>query len=61
MKTTFLISLAAALSVPVSAQCLPEEGRFEKTTIDFQGTSYWVINDNKTRASVDDVPDGSAR
>ncbi|MCU8219035.1 hypothetical protein M2H05_11190 [Vibrio vulnificus] len=48
MKTTFLISLAAALSVPVSAQCLPEEGRFEKTTIDFQGTSYWVINDNKT-------------
>ncbi|HAS8502766.1 TPA: DUF1566 domain-containing protein [Vibrio vulnificus] len=48
MKTTFLISLAAALSVPVSAQCLPEEGRFEKTMIDFQGTSYWVINDNKT-------------
>ncbi|HFQ5041160.1 TPA: DUF1566 domain-containing protein [Vibrio vulnificus] len=48
MKTTFLISLAAAISAPLYAQCLPEEGRFEKTTIDYHGTNYWVINDNRT-------------
>ncbi|HDY8052396.1 TPA: DUF1566 domain-containing protein [Vibrio vulnificus] len=48
MKTTFIISLAAALSAPLYAQCLPEEGRFEKATIDYHGTNYWVINDNRT-------------
>ncbi len=48
MKTTFLISLAAVLSTPLYAQCLPEEGRFEKATIDYHGTNYWVINDNRT-------------
>ncbi|HFQ4953735.1 TPA: DUF1566 domain-containing protein [Vibrio vulnificus] len=48
MKTTFIISLAAALSAPLYAQCLPEEGRFEKATFDYHGTNYWVINDNRT-------------
>ncbi|WP_256389303.1 Lcl domain-containing protein [Vibrio vulnificus] len=48
MKTTFLISLAAVLSTPLYAQCLPEEGRFEKATIDYHGTNYWVINDKRT-------------
>lgn len=48
MKSTFLMPAVMLIAAPTFAQCLPEEGRFEKTTIDFQGTSYWVINDNKT-------------
>lgn len=37
------------IAAPTLAQCLPEEGRFSKETIEYQGTSLWVVNDNRTQ------------
>ncbi|ELV8719129.1 DUF1566 domain-containing protein [Vibrio vulnificus] len=49
MKATYLISSLTLLSGSLFAQCLPEEGRFSKTTIEHQGVQYWVVNDQKTQ------------
>ncbi|RZP54154.1 DUF1566 domain-containing protein, partial [Vibrio vulnificus] len=49
MKATYLISSLALVSAPLFAQCLPQEGRFSKATIEHQGVQYWVINDQKTQ------------
>ncbi|QNE01358.1 DUF1566 domain-containing protein [Vibrio vulnificus] len=49
MKATYLISLLALVSGSLFAQCLPQEGRFSKTSIEHQGIQYWVINDQKTQ------------
>ncbi|MGL0958940.1 DUF1566 domain-containing protein [Vibrio vulnificus] len=49
MKATYLISSLALVSGSLFAQCLPQEGRFSKATIEHQGVQYWVINDQKTQ------------
>ncbi|EWS66918.1 hypothetical protein JS84_21530 [Vibrio vulnificus] len=49
MKATYLISSLALVSGSLFAQCLPQEGRFSKTSIEHQGIQYWVVNDNKTQ------------
>ncbi|MBE3667632.1 hypothetical protein BOO25_01570 [Vibrio navarrensis] len=49
MKSTFLMPAIMLIAAPTLAQCLPEEGRFSKETIEYQGTSLWVVNDNRTQ------------
>ncbi|HDY8065250.1 hypothetical protein LO82_17245 [Vibrio vulnificus] len=49
MKATYLISSLALVSGSLFAECLPQEGRFSKTSIEHQGIQYWVINDQKTQ------------